>query len=116
MPPKMINKLHLKSSIRIPIKRKTLSAQYLIAADGANGSLRKLFNIEMEGVDNLGVFCNIYCEMNLDKYVEHRPSVGFMFTRPIYEELLICQKMVKKNGLLGYVLIQIAFNKRIIYR
>lgn len=59
-----------------------LAAQYLIAADGAGSPLRKIFNVEMEGADNLGVFCNIYCEMNLDKYVEKRPSAGFMFTRP----------------------------------
>lgn len=46
-------------------QKKTLSAKYLIAADGANSPLRKLFNVEMDGRDNLGVFCNIYCEMNL---------------------------------------------------
>ena len=55
----------------------------------------------MEGVDNLGVFCNIYCEMNLDKYVEHRPSVGFMFTRPDLRGTFILAKEGLKKWLIG---------------
>ena len=82
-------------------QNETLTAQYLIAADGANSSLRKLFNIEMEGVDNLGIFCNIYCEMNLDKYVEHRPSVGFMFTRPDLRGTFILSKDGHRKWLVG---------------
>ena len=82
-------------------QKETLSAQYLIAADGANSSLRQLFNIEMEGVDNLGVFCNIYCEMNLDKYVEHRPSAGFMFTRPDLRGTFILSKKGYRKWLVG---------------
>ena len=79
----------------------TLSAQYLIAADGANSSLRKTFNVEMEGADNLGVFCNIYCEMNLDKYVEHRPSAGFLFTRPDVRGTFLLSKQGEKKWLIG---------------
>lgn len=82
-------------------QKETLCTQYLIAADGANSSLRKLFNIEMEGVDNLGVFCNIYCEMNLDKYVEYRPSAGFMFTRPDLRGTFILSKKDHKKWLVG---------------
>jgi putative polyketide hydroxylase len=78
-----------------------LTAQYLIAADGANSSLRKLFNIEMEGIENLGEFCNIYCEMNLDKYVEHRPSAGFFFTRPNLRGTFILSKGGYKQWLIG---------------
>jgi putative polyketide hydroxylase len=82
-------------------QKETLTAPYLIAADGANSSVRKLFNIEMEGVDNLGVFCNIYCEMNLDKYIKHRPSVGFMFTRPDLRGTFILSKDGYKKWLVG---------------
>jgi putative polyketide hydroxylase len=82
-------------------KKETLTAQYLIAADGANSSLRKLFNVEMEGADNLGVFCNIYCEMNLDKYVEHRPSAGFMFIRPDVRGTFILSKKGQRKWLVG---------------
>ena len=81
--------------------KETLTAQYLIAADGANSPLRKLFNIEMEGIDNLGLFCNIYCEMNLDKYVEHRPSAGFMFTRPDLRGTFLLSKKGHKKWLVG---------------
>lgn len=82
-------------------QKETLFAQYLIAADGANSPLRKRFNVEMEGVNNLGVFCNIYCEMNLDKYVEHRPSAGFMFTRPDVRGAFVLSKKGHKKWLIG---------------
>lgn len=82
-------------------QKETLSAPYLIAADGANSSLRELFNIEMEGIDNLGIFCNIYCEMDLDKYVEHRPSAGFMFTRPDVRGTFVLSKKGHKKWLIG---------------
>lgn len=82
-------------------RKEKLFAQYLIAADGANSSLRELFNIEMEGADNLGVFCNIYCEMNLDKYVEHRPSAGFMFTRPDVRGTFLLSKTGLRKWLVG---------------
>lgn len=103
----MIDAIQDVNQVRVEIlnketnQRETLSAQYLIAADGANSSLRKLFNVEMEGVDNLGVFCNIYCEMNLDKYVEHRPSAGFMFTRPDVRGTFILSKKGHKKWLVG---------------
>ncbi|MFC3908851.1 FAD-dependent monooxygenase [Legionella dresdenensis] len=58
-----------------------IESDYLIAADGASSSIRQALNITMEGKDNLGKFCNIYCEMDLSKYLADRPSVGFMFTR-----------------------------------
>jgi putative polyketide hydroxylase len=58
-----------------------VTGDYLIGADGAYSSLRDIFGVNMQGADNLGEFCNIYCEMNLDRYIAHRPSVGFMFTR-----------------------------------
>lgn len=82
-------------------RRERLTAPYLIAADGANSTLRKLFNVEMEGVDNLGVFCNIYCEMNLDKYVEYRPSAGFMFTRPDLRGTFFLAKKGLRKWLIG---------------
>lgn len=82
-------------------KKETLVSQYLIAADGANSTVRKLFDIEMDGLDNLGVFCNIYCEMNLDKYVKHRPSAGFMFTRPDLRGTFILAKDCLQKWLIG---------------
>jgi putative polyketide hydroxylase len=82
-------------------QKETLTARYLIAADGAGSPLRKLFNVEMEGVENLGVFCNIFCEMNLDKYVEHRPSAGFMFTRPDLQGTFMLSKNGHRQWLVG---------------
>ncbi|STX51344.1 FAD dependent oxidoreductase [Legionella busanensis] len=62
-------------------KQYQLKSDYLVAADGASSLTRKLLSINMEGQDNLGEFCNIYCEMDLSKYVQDRPSIGFIFTR-----------------------------------
>lgn len=73
----------------------------LIAADGASSTLRARFNIEMEGEDNLGEFCNIYCEMNLDKYVKHRPSAGFMFVRPDLRGAFMLSKDCQRKWLVG---------------
>lgn len=103
----MIHAVQNKEQVTVEIldkqtkKKAILSAQYLIAADGANSFLRRLFNVEMEGRDNLGTFCNIYCEMNLDKYVQHRPSAGFMFTRPDIRGTFILAKKDQRKWLVG---------------
>lgn len=78
-----------------------ICADYVIAADGAHSFLRTLFNVEMEGIDNLGTFCNIYCEMNIDKYVAHRPSAAFMFTREDIRGTCILSKKDHKKWLIG---------------
>lgn len=59
-----------------------VQAQYLIAADGAHSHVRKLLGIEMLGPDNLGRFCNVYCEFDISKWTKHRPSIGFFFIDP----------------------------------
>lgn len=82
-------------------QKSILETEYLIAADGANSFLRELFNVEMEGIDNLGEFCNIYCEMDLDKYVKDRPSAGFMFTRPDVMGTFMLSKKDHKKWLVG---------------
>ena len=82
-------------------QKETLLAKYLIAADGANSFLRELFDVEMEGMDNLGEFCNIYCEMNLDKYVQHQPSAGIIFTRPDVRGTMLLSKKGLRKWLVG---------------
>ena len=56
--------------------------QYLVAADGAHSRIRKQLNIDMEGPDNLGRFCNVYAEFDISKWTKDRPSVGFFFIDP----------------------------------
>lgn len=82
-------------------QRDVLTAEYVIAADGANSTVRKILNIEMDGIDNLGEFCNIYCEMDISKYVAHRPSVGFVFTKPGKRGLFLLSKDGYKKWLVG---------------
>lgn len=59
-----------------------LRTQYLIAADGAHSQLRSNLGIAMEGPDNLGQFCNVYCEMDTTKWTTYRPCAGYFFTDP----------------------------------
>lgn len=55
-------------------------AQYVVAADGAHSPIRKQLGIEMEGPDNLGRSCSVYCEFDIAEWTKHRPSAGFFFT------------------------------------
>lgn len=57
-----------------------LHTQYLIAADGAHSQIRKQLEITMNGADNLGKFCNVYCEIDITKWTKHRPCAGYFFT------------------------------------
>lgn len=63
-------------------REELVHAQYLIAADGAHSRIRKQMGIEMEGPDNLGRFCNVFCEFDISKWTKDRPSIGFFFTDP----------------------------------
>jgi putative polyketide hydroxylase len=63
-------------------KEELIHAQYVIAADGAHSSIRKQLGIEMEGPDNLGRSCSVYCEFDISEWMQHRLSAGFFFTDP----------------------------------
>lgn len=63
-------------------KEELINAEYLIAADGAHSFTRKQLAIEMEGPDNLGRSCSVYCEFDVSQWTDHRVSVGFFFTNP----------------------------------
>jgi len=63
-------------------KEEFVRTQYLIAADGAHSRIRKQLNIEMDGPDNLGRFCNVYAEFDISKWTKDRPSIGFFFIDP----------------------------------
>jgi len=59
-----------------------IRAQYLISADGAHSRIRKQLGISMEGPDNLGQFCNIYCEIDISLWTKHRPCIAYSFVDP----------------------------------
>lgn len=63
-------------------KEEFIQTQYLIAADGAHSLIRKQLGIEMEGPDNLGRSCSVFCEFDIAQWTSHRPSLGFFFTDP----------------------------------
>jgi putative polyketide hydroxylase len=78
-----------------------VTSEYLVAADGASSPIRNMLSIEMQGRDNLGEFCNIYCEMDLSRYLGNRPAVGYMFTRSDVMGAFLLAKDGRKKWLLG---------------
>lgn len=58
----------------------TIKCRYLIAADGAHSPIRDSLGIKMLGQDNLGDFCNIYCEADLSKYMHDKKCAVLAFT------------------------------------
>lgn len=104
---KMIDADQSESRVLITVKNQQtnetnqLAADFLVAADGAYSTVRDIFKVNMDGVDNLGEFCNIYCEMNLDKFIADRPSVGFMFTRADIMGTFMLAKAGFKKWLVG---------------
>ncbi|GGN99839.1 FAD-dependent monooxygenase [Nocardia rhizosphaerihabitans] len=53
----------------------TLHAQYVVAADGAAGTLREDLGIGMEGLSELGRQLTIYFHADLSPWTEHDPAV-----------------------------------------
>jgi putative polyketide hydroxylase len=76
------NGLTVKLRARKSNQDEYIHAQYLIAADGAHSAVRKHLGIEMEGPDNLGRSCSVYCEMDISPWTQHRLSAGFFFANP----------------------------------
>jgi putative polyketide hydroxylase len=66
-----------------------IHASYLIAADGAHSRIRQQLKIEMNGPDNLGQFCNVYCEFDITQWTKDRPFIGMFFTDPTLSGRLI---------------------------
>jgi len=79
----------------------SIESSYLVAADGAASPVRQMFNIDMQGQDNIGDYCNIYCEMDLSKYVADRPSAGFIFTRSDIMGTFLLSKDGQRKWLVG---------------
>ena len=66
-----------------------INANYLIATDGAHSRIRNQLAIGMDGPDNLGQFCNVYCEFDITQWTKDRPFIGMLFTDPTLSGRLI---------------------------
>jgi putative polyketide hydroxylase len=87
-----------------------IRAKYLIAADGTRSRVRKQASITMEGPDNLGQSCSIYCDIDISDLVKHRPCAGFLFTNP---KLASKPYFASVNGLNRWiVMMRLADNSR----
>ncbi|HDV5785648.1 TPA: FAD-dependent monooxygenase [Legionella pneumophila] len=61
-------------------KEEVIRAKFLIAADGTHSKIRKKLEITMDGSENLGQFCSVYCDIDISEWTKHRPCIGFLFT------------------------------------
>jgi putative polyketide hydroxylase len=59
-----------------------IRASYVVAADGANSEIRSQLNIQMDGPNDLGHYCNVYCSMDISTWTEHRPFSILRFADP----------------------------------
>ncbi|MCH9626012.1 MAG: 4-methyl-5-nitrocatechol 5-monooxygenase [Chlamydiales bacterium] len=82
-------------------KEETISARFLIAADGANSAIRSKLDISMKGSGNLGQFCSVYCEMDLSKWTFDRPAIGFCFTDEKLSNLYLASVDGSKRWIIG---------------
>lgn len=73
--------------------QQTVTADYLVAADGASSAVRKQLNIPMRGIDPLGHQIGIYFHGDLTPYVGHRPSILFWVVNPD-----VCGVLITLNG------------------
>jgi putative polyketide hydroxylase len=60
-------------------QEKFIHAKYLIGSDSAHSKVRKQLDIKMEGQENLGTFCSVYCEFDISRWTKHRLSFGYFF-------------------------------------
>lgn len=82
-------------------KEELIRAKYLIAADGAHSSIRKQLGIAMQGPDNLGRFCNVYCEFDVAKWTDHRRCIGFFFIDPRFSNRTLLIAYGKNRWIMG---------------
>ena len=59
-----------------------IRCQYLIAADGAHSTIRKNLNIGMNGIENMGDFLSVYCNVELPDNFLNNPAAVTVFTKP----------------------------------
>ena len=78
-----------------------MRAQYFIAADGARSTIRKQLEIEMEGPDNLGRFCSVYCEFDISQWTKYRSSIGFFFIEPSISNRSLFTAYGKNRWIIG---------------
>jgi 2,4-dichlorophenol 6-monooxygenase len=67
---------------RLTDKLFTVRAKYLVGADGGNSLVAEHAGLPFEGKMGVAGSMNIYCRVDLSKYVAHRPSVLYWVMQP----------------------------------
>ncbi len=82
-------------------QEEAIFAHYLIAADGANSNIRKQLNIEMHGNGDMGRYCNVYCEMDISTWTQHRLAINLLFANPALTGRFLASVDGKNRWLVG---------------
>lgn len=72
-----------------------IRSQYVIAADGAGSTMRRLAGVELEGIANLENFLMIHFEADLSSLVKERPGVLHFLLNQEASGVLICYEAEK---------------------
>jgi len=67
----------------------SISADYLLAADGAGSSVSRALDIQMIGPDHLATFLNLSCEVNMDKVSPEYGTILYWLMDPELRGVLI---------------------------
>ncbi len=79
-----------------------VSCQYLIAADGAHSPIREALNINMTGIDSLGNYLSVYCNVDLSPWLADRPGAVITFTDPKQRGNFMMSADLKKKWIIGH--------------
>ncbi len=82
-------------------KHETIRCQYLIAADGAHSDIRNNLDIGMSGIENMGNFLSVYCDVELPSNFVTNPATVTVFTKPEQQGKFIMAVDLKQKWIIA---------------
>ncbi len=87
----------ITATLRSGDETKTVSARWLIAADGANSQTRNTLGIPLSGPEDLGQFYMVHLKADLTEWVKDRPGPLFWVLNPEAGGTLIVHELEKSH-------------------
>lgn len=81
--------------------KRTVHCKYLIAADGAHSTIRKILGINMQGIESLGEYLSIYCKTDLTPWLADKPAIVSVFTEETQRGRFLMSVDLKKRWVIG---------------